>query len=379
MPAPTPRHGRSPFRHVVVATCALALALALSACGGTEAPEDAASSAPSRTAPSKTAPTKTAPSPSSQSPSASASAAPDRVSLPAYFTSRREYDGRDLRLGAVRERTSRYTSYDATFRSDDLRISGVIDVPRGPGPFPAVVLAHGYIDPAVYVRGQGMTRERGYLAARGLVALHVDYRAHAESDGSAQRAERRVRLGYVADVINAAGALRRTGRIPVDDTRVSLMGRSMGGGVVYRALGAAPGVFDAGIAWAAVSSLEQQNFERWSRDDPALVAYLDRTHGLPGTKRGRQFWAGVSARTYFDRISEPVLVIQGGADETCPPRWARASQRALLAAGVDSTLAWYPDEGHAFGPRFDQAMDRSVRFLGRARARLSDTCSARAP
>jgi hypothetical protein len=27
-----------------------------------------------------------------------------------------------------------------------------------------------------------MTRERGYLAARGYVAPHVDYRNHAESD-----------------------------------------------------------------------------------------------------------------------------------------------------------------------------------------------------
>ena len=96
--------------------------------------------------------------------------------------------GGDLRLGAVRERTPAYTSYDVTFASttmgrgtEPLRISGVLNVPTGRGPFPAVVLAHGYIDPAYYVRGQGMTRERGFLAQRGYVALHVDYRNHAES------------------------------------------------------------------------------------------------------------------------------------------------------------------------------------------------------
>ncbi|MGB9372533.1 MAG: hypothetical protein WCA82_00070 [Jiangellales bacterium] len=54
-----------------------------------------------------------------------------------------------------------------SYRSQDLRISGVIDVPRGRGPFPADVLAHGYIDPAIYVRGQGMPRERRHLAAAG--------------------------------------------------------------------------------------------------------------------------------------------------------------------------------------------------------------------
>ena len=90
----------------------------------------------------------------------------------------------------MRERTAAYTSYDVTYRSrsttdrgeESYRISGVLNVPTGRGPFPAVVLAHGYIDPAFYVRGQGMTRERGYLASRGYVALHVDYRNHAESD-----------------------------------------------------------------------------------------------------------------------------------------------------------------------------------------------------
>ena len=47
------------------------------------------------------------------------------------------------------------------------------------GRHPAVVLAHGYIDPAVYVSGQGMRREQDWLARAGYVVLHVDYRNHA--------------------------------------------------------------------------------------------------------------------------------------------------------------------------------------------------------
>ena len=70
-----------------------------------------------------------------------------------------------------------------------------------------MVLAHGYIDPAVYVRGRGTTRERGYLAERGFVALHVDYRNHAESDDD-PRVNTAARLGYAADVI---AAVRRAG------------------------------------------------------------------------------------------------------------------------------------------------------------------------
>ena len=40
------------------------------------------------------------------------------------------------------------------FDGGGLRISGILDMPSGRGPFPALVLAHGYIDPAIYVNGQ---------------------------------------------------------------------------------------------------------------------------------------------------------------------------------------------------------------------------------
>lgn len=277
--------------------------------------------------------------------------------------------GGDLRLGAVRERTAAYTSYDVTFASTTagegtapLRISGVLNVPTGRGPFPAVVLAHGYIDPAVYVRGQGMTRERGFLSQRGYVALHVDYRNHAESTDD-PRIETAVRLGYAADVVAAVHALRRSGDVRVDPDRIAIFGRSMGGGVVLKALAAEPGLVAAGIAWASVSSLEGENFDHFQRPDaPAaqLRAGLRGRHGLPD--EDPRFWRGLSPRPRFDQITEPVLMVHGRFDHTCPPRWARATQRALTRAGVDSTLEWY-DDGHAFGPAFVAAMNRTVRFL----------------
>jgi dipeptidyl aminopeptidase/acylaminoacyl peptidase len=240
----------------------------------------------------------------------------------------------------------------------------VLNVPTGRGPFSAVVLAHGYIDPAFYVRGQGMTRERGYLAAQGYIALHVDYRNHAESTDDPLY-QLRMRLGYSADVINAVKALRNSPNVPVDDDRVALFGRSMGGGVVLKALVAAPGLVQAATTWASVSSLEGQNYRQFIRPDPedaGLRDQLTRLHGTPG--QNPAFWRENSSRPYFDRITEPVLMVQGRFDDTCPPRWAPATHGALRKAGVDATLQWY-DDGHAFGPAFNAAMARTVQFLDR--------------
>lgn len=280
--------------------------------------------------------------------------------------------GDRLRLGAIRERTPAYTSYDVTYRSrtstrsgeESYTISGVLDVPSGRGPFPAVVLAHGYIDPASYVRGQGMTRERGYLAAHGYLALHVDYRNHAESDDDPPF-QVRMRLGYSADVINAVKALRRSPDLPVDDDRMALFGRSMGGGVIVKALVAEPGLVQAAAPWASVSSLEAENYDRFIRPDPedaGLRERLARRYGTP--EQNPDFWRANSSRPYFARITEPVLMVHGRFDDTCPPRWATATQRALRKAGVNAQLQWY-DDGHAFGPAFNAAMARTVRFFDR--------------
>ncbi|MGA8992793.1 MAG: alpha/beta fold hydrolase [Nocardioidaceae bacterium] len=285
----------------------------------------------------------------------------DPVSLPALFE--RRYVGGDLRVRRVVARTDAYTSYSVSYRSNRLRVSGKLDVPRGRGPFPAVVLAHGYIDPDLYANGQGMRREQDWLARAGYVVLHTDYRNHAFSSAD-PGAERRFRLGYTVDTINAVNTLRSTRFAPVDDERVGLVGRSMGGGVVYNVLAVRPGLVDAAVVFAPVSSRAADNFERWIRPDPArgaLTRRILREHG--GPRQNARFWREVSPRHYLGRVTEPVLIHHGTADETCPLRWSRATLRAMRAAGVDARLRTYAGEPHAFLAAWPLAMRRTETFL----------------
>jgi len=275
----------------------------------------------------------------------------------------KEYDGRALRTRQVLLRTSDYTRYAVTYRSGDLRISGIMNVPRGKGPFPVLVLLHGYIDPAIYNTGQGLMREQDYLAREGYVALHIDYRGHAGSD-PAPRAEQSLRLGYTVDAINAVHAVRRSTLPYLDGERVGFLGRSMGGGVVYNALVAQPGLVDAAVAFAPVSSNTVDNFNRWTRPERGDVASdIIREHGSP--ERNPDFWRDVSPRTFFDQITEPLLIHHGTSDDSCPYRWSRTSLRALEAAGVNARLLTYQGEEHAFGPQWPRSMRRTVAFLDR--------------
>src|SRR3712207_131255 len=142
---------------------------------------DASSPATSATASSTPPPSQGSATPS---PRASAKPEPDPISMAALI--QKKYDGRDLKLGRKIADLGSYTRYAVSYRGDGLTISGIMNVPEGKGPFPVLVLNHGYIEPSTYFPGQGMPREQDYLARQGYVVLHVDYRNHAGSDRDRQ-------------------------------------------------------------------------------------------------------------------------------------------------------------------------------------------------
>ncbi|MFJ5265086.1 alpha/beta hydrolase family protein [Streptomyces sp. NPDC088387] len=331
----------------------LAVCLLLTAAVGcTDGGDDNAAPSPS---PSTSAAATSAP-PPSPSPTAEP---PNPVSIPGLAA--REHTGSDLRLGEVRDRTDAYTQYAVTYRANGLTISGLMNIPTGRGPFPALVLAHGYIDPEVYTTGRGLAREQDLLARNGYIVLHSDYRNHAGSDDDPDN-EVNLRLGYTEDVIGAVLALRASDRTEIDDERIGLLGRSMGGGVVYNALVAAPGLVDAAVVFAPVSSRPEENLDHYQRGEP-LVDEIEAKHGSP--EDNPEFWREASAATYADRATEPLLIHHGTADETCPIRWSRHMVAALEKAGKDVELRTYEGEGHTFYGQWPRSMEVTMDFFER--------------
>ena len=60
----------------------------------------------------------------------------------------REYEGGQIRITDTILVTDAYTRTYITYPSDGLTISGLMHVPFGPGPFPVIIMNHGYIAPA---------------------------------------------------------------------------------------------------------------------------------------------------------------------------------------------------------------------------------------
>ncbi|GAA1501233.1 hypothetical protein GCM10009740_37890 [Terrabacter terrae] len=310
------------------------------------------SPASSATSASPTAPTGT--------PASTPTPTPDPASIPALIALR--YDAGDLRLGREGGSTNAYRQYFVTYESNGLSISGRINIPRGKGPFPAVVLAHGYVDPAAYTNGETMLRERDHLARHGYVTLHIDYRNHAQSSRDPSN-DANLRTGYTVDAINAGLALDKAPF--VDRGRIALIGRSMGGGVVLSALVARPGLFKAAVAYAPVSSDTVDNFDKWVRRDTSRAAAAKAVISRLGTPEAQPArWATTSPRTYFGRVTEPLLIHHGTADEDCPLAWSRETVAALKAEGKSVQLDVYPGGRHTLAsPQWDTSIRRTAEFL----------------
>ena len=280
------------------------------------------------------------------------------VSLPALTAHR--YDGHGLRVTGTLLRELAFTRYAVAYRSGALSVTGVMVVPNRPGRHPVVVIAHGYGDPARYTTGSMLEREQAYLAQSGFLAFQIDYRNYARSTRESPDPVARP-LGYPADLVNAVAAVKKAHLPFADASRIGLLGRSMGGGVVLNALVARPHLARAAVLYSPVSSLAADNYRRWVVPHPALRGRVEGAFGTPASRPA--FWRSASSRSYLDRIDVPLQIDHGTADSICPVRWSEATTRELKARGKDVTLYEYPGEDHRLGRAWPRFMHRAVTFL----------------
>ncbi|MBP9828020.1 alpha/beta fold hydrolase [Patescibacteria group bacterium] len=280
------------------------------------------------------------------------------VSVPALMAT--DFDGRDFEVGEVLAYEDAYTRYAISYMSGELRITGIMNVPTGDGPFALLMLNHGYIDPAIYTTGRGLKREQDYFARDGFVVIHSDYRNHAGSDDDADY-QLTLRLGYAIDVANAIVAVTQADLPYIDTDRVGMFGHSMGGGIAQAIAVAAPELVDAIILYAPVSGDAWENYEQYTsrradESDLILEAYGDRAANA-------DFWREASAATYYDQVDDAVMIHIGTLDDSTPPAWSYAIAEQLEDLQKDVTLHVYENERHEFGSQWSEMMRRSAEFF----------------
>jgi dipeptidyl aminopeptidase/acylaminoacyl peptidase len=277
----------------------------------------------------------------------------------------REYNGRDLKIVKTLASNSVYTRYQIAYKSDDLTISGIMNVPKGQGLFPVIITNHGHINPNTYTIGRGLKREQDYLARHGFVVIHPDYRNHAFSDKDPADLAG-FRLGYTIDAINCIMAVKNSNFKFFNKEKIGVLGHSMGGGVVLNLLVVRPDLIQAAVLFAPMSADSRANFYRWQFRPKHHSETAEKIIALYGSPESNPaFWEGLSAKNYLANIKAPILIHHGSADPSVPIAWSDQLVEWLKVQGKSVSYYKYPGERHEFGPAWPLEMQRTVRFFDR--------------
>jgi dipeptidyl aminopeptidase/acylaminoacyl peptidase len=266
----------------------------------------------------------------------------------------RRYTGSQVVLYGTFGQSPMYTTYLIFYTSDGLRISGMMNVPKGTGPFPVIIMCHGYIRPDKYATGNDTWRESDYLARQGYITIAPDYRSHAASDNGVSF----FHVGYAEDVLNLIASLGTVKK--ADRSRIGLWGHSMGGGVALRAAVVSKKV-DAVVVFGSVSADERVNYAHGMGNGPGALGIA--SFGTP--QNNRVGYSRISSINYLDRI--PGLSIHHGTgDALVPHAWSEELFEAAEEQSVDAELFLYPGAPHNFtGKDWDLAMERTLTFFAK--------------
>jgi len=167
----------------------------------------------------------------------------------------RTYGDGEFNTEYIWERREEFVRYKVNYLSDDLTIHGFVNIPEGKGPFPVVVVLHGYIPASRYETLDYSTRYADSIARKGYVVLHPNMRNFPPSDSTG--GTRDYLSGYTIDVMNMLAHVREMAGQPgifenADLSRIGIWGHSLGGGIALRLVGLVEEI-KAAVLYAAVS------------------------------------------------------------------------------------------------------------------------------
>lgn len=293
----------------------------------------------------------------------------------------------NIHIRSTLDENDSYTTYLIDYPSDGLTITGVMQIPVGAGPFPVILLNHGFFSRSVYHSGDGTDRAAAFLARHGYITLASDYRSWGASDiGSSF-----FYSGLVIDVINLLNAIPS---IPqADPNRIGMWGHSMGGGVTIKVL-TVDSRINAAVLYSPVSADEADVIDRWGMGCFGDIARGEQILGcnssdiipedLPSNLQSAYRFAASDSDTlkrvspiyYLDSIQIPIQIHFGTEDgkvlNGTPPEWSLKLAKALRDSGKDVELLSYEGERHSFiGQPWFVFMERTLKFFDKNVKNLS--------
>lgn len=204
---------------------------------------------------------------------------------------------------------------------------------------PLIVMVHG--GPTSHAR-QTFNMDAQFFASRGYAVLLVNHRG-STGYGKAYKDKHRGQWGVYDVQDSAAGArwLAESGQI--DPERRVIYGGSAGGYTVLQSLVDLPGFWTAGVSLYGIGN----QFTLVSEATFKFEAHYSETL-LGRLPESAQLYRERSPLFHVEKITDPVLLLQGEDDDVVPRTQSDQMAAALRSRGVPHEYVVYPGEGHGW-------------------------------
>lgn len=225
-----------------------------------------------------------------------------------------------------------------------------MNIPNGNGPFPVVILNHGYFNQSSFTSGDGTQTMADILAKNGYLTLASDYRGFGKSENDSQ-GSRGHNPNYAIDVLNLIASIKNVDK--ADANRIGMWGHSMGGEVSIRSTEVSDQI-KAIVLWAPTSTNPSENAAFYGKG---------RHFNTPSPGQSTQ---GSSSTGDLRYINSPISLHQGLADTEVDPEWSKALNEALKKEGKIVEYFEYSGQDHNFrNLGWDMISERTIDFFDR--------------
>ncbi len=286
----------------------------------------------------------------------------------------KSYPGSDLVIEQTLADESNYHQYIASYRSDGLKIYGLLTVPVGEklkDGYPVIIFNHGYIPPNQYKTTERYVSYVDAFAREGYIIFKADLRGNGSSEGQPEGAY--YSTAYSVDVLNAVSSLKKYK--DANANKIGMWGHSMGGNITLRNLVVDSADIKAAVIWGGVVGTYDDLMNNWQKrvtysPPPNELALRNRfradlisKYGSPSANPA--FWNSIDPNFYLDLVSAPVQLHTGLSDEEVPYQFSEGLKDRLEKLGKSVELYTYEGADHNISQSFNLAMQRSVDFFNK--------------
>ncbi|HWA51805.1 MAG TPA: prolyl oligopeptidase family serine peptidase [Patescibacteria group bacterium] len=236
------------------------------------------------------------------------------------------------------------------------KTSGLINIPKGEGKYPLVIMIRGYVPTEQYFTGNGTINGSYFFAKNGFITVAPDFLGYGDSDKESSN----VFESRFQTYTTVMAVLKSVGQIPNwDGKNIFIWAHSNGGQIALTTL-EITGVNYPTVLWAPVSSSFPFDILYYSdeADDQgkSLRKELSTFEDVYNTDL-------YSLNNYLDKIKAPIQLDQGTADDSVPVDWSDNLADNLKKQGLPVVYNKYPGADHMMTPLWNTVIQKDLEYF----------------